>query len=264
MAPLFSAAGQARLNEVVRPGVLCVFDFDGTLAPITPRPEEARLSTDMRDHLVDLAACSTVAVITGRAVEDIRSRLEFEPAYVVGNHGLEGVPGWQAFERHEACCRAWHAELSAALVGDADFSPGIWIEDKRYTLSVHYRAAKDPELMARRLMALFQTLAPKPRVVAGKSIFNLLPQDSADKGRALEQLLRFSGAPGAVYVGDDVTDEYVFRLRRPDVLSVRVEYMEGSAAEFFVDGHEEVIPLIAELIRRLHLQTGQARRMHGG
>lgn len=264
MVPLFSAAGQSRLDEVVRAGVLCVFDFDGTLAPITPRPEEAQLSQAMLDHLVVLSGCSTVAVITGRAVDDIRSRLGFEPAYVVGNHGLEGVPGWQPFDRHEACCRAWHAELSAALVDDARFAPGIWIEDKRYTLSVHYRAADDPELMSRRLTSLFETLVPKPRVVAGKSIFNLLPQDSADKGRALEQLLRFSGAPGAVYVGDDVTDEYVFRLRRPDVLSVRVEYIEDSAAEFFVEGHDAVIPLLNELIRRLHQQEGHARRVQGG
>lgn len=264
MEPLFSTAGQARLDEIVRPGVLCVFDFDGTLAPITPRPEEAQLSQAMLTHLVALSSCSTVAIITGRAVDDIRSRLGFDPAYVVGNHGLEGVPGWQPFSRHEACCRAWHAELSAALVDDDRFAPGIWIENKRYTLSVHYRAAVDPEFMARRLVSLFETLVPKPRVVAGKSIFNLLPQDSADKGRAMEQLLRFSGAPAAIYVGDDVTDEYVFRLQRPDVLSVRVEYVEDSAAEFFIASHDEVISLLDELIRRLHPQEGQGRRMQGG
>lgn len=254
MESFFSAAGQARLNEITRPGMLCVFDFDGTLAPITPRPEETRPQHDMLERLLELSACAPVAIITGRSIADIRARLGFEPAYLIGNHGLEGVPGWQSFDRHEAVSRAWHAELTAALVDDARFVPGVWIEDKRYTLSVHYRAAGDPDATAQRLATLFETLAPKPRVVAGKRVFNLLPQDGADKGGALEQLLRYSGAPAAIYLGDDVTDEHVFSLRRPDVMTVRVEYTADSAAEFFVDALNDVVGLIDELIRRLHPQ----------
>ncbi|MBS0308997.1 MAG: trehalose-phosphatase [Proteobacteria bacterium] len=261
MQDFFSATGQQRLDETMRIGMLCVFDFDGTLTPITARPEEASLAQDMLARLRDLSACAPVAILSGRAVADIRPRLDFSPAYVVGNHGLEGVPGWRPSPHHEICCRAWHAQLQAALIDGARFMPGIWIEDKRYTLSLHYRDVVDPVLMERRLMDLFAELQPPPRVIAGKCVFNLLPQDSVDKGKALEQLLLFSGAPSAIYVGDDVTDEHVFRLRRPDVMTVRVERSEESAADFFVEAYDDMPRLLDELIRRLRSLT--QRRSEG-
>jgi trehalose 6-phosphate phosphatase len=78
------------------------------------------------------------------------------------------------------------------------------------------------------------------------------------------QLLRRSGAAGAIYVGDDVTDEDVFRLRRTEVLSVRVEHVADSAAEFYIPAHADIASLLDELIGRLaRLQPGKAAQLVG-
>lgn len=252
MQPLFSAAGLSRLAEVARPGMICVFDFDGTLVPITDEPMRAQLSHAVLARLMKLSSRAPVAILTGRSIADIAPRLGFAPHYLIGNHGLEGLPGWDAdLERHEKCSRIWRQTLEAHLRDRANFDPAIWIEDKCYSLSVHYRAARDPGQSANRLSTLFAQLEPAPRVVAGKCVFNLLPQGAADKGVALLRLLQESGAASAIYVGDDVTDEDVFRLDRHDLLSVRIEYLAGSAAEFYIPAYQDIVRLLDALIDRL-------------
>jgi trehalose 6-phosphate phosphatase len=252
--PLFES-GARRLGDIVKPGLLCAFDFDGTLAPIVTQPDKASLPLGILQRLIELSALAPVAVITGRSLDDIRARLGFEPDFTVGNHGLEGIPGWepraQAFER---LCGDWQRQLATAL-GDRDaFDPNIWVEDKRYSLSVHYRLARDHTHVSAQLAALFGSLTPLPRVIAGKCVFNLLPQDGADKGTALNELMTISGARSVIYVGDDVTDEEVFRLDRQDLLSVRIERATDTAAPFFLHHRLDLFHLLDELIKRLHEQ----------
>lgn len=248
----FYELSSARLDEIARPGLLCAFDFDGTLAPIVAQPEKAQLPLPILQRLVTLAHYTPVAVITGRSVADIRSRLEFEPDFVVGNHGLEGVPGAEhCAGQCEQQCVDWEQRLAAALRDRSVFDPGIRIENKVYSLSVHYRLARDRVKAERQLTALFARLTPQARVIAGKCVFNLLPQEAADKGVALERLIEASGARSAIYVGDDVTDEDIFRLRRPDLLSVRIGCSVDSAAEFFLYHRIDMFALFDEVIRRL-------------
>lgn len=256
MSLLFSETGRQRLDEVARPGLLCAFDFDGTLAPIVAQPEHARLPDEIRWHLLTLSDYAPIAIITGRSLTDIRGRLGFEPDFIIGNHGLEGVPGWEADAgRHQALCIGWRAQLARALdAGGHD--PAIRVEDKGYSLSVHYRQARDGEDAAMRLARLFAVLEPLPRVVSGKYVYNLLPQDAAHKGKALEQLMKICGARRALYVGDDVTDEDAFRLPRHEVLSVRIEHAPQSAAEFHLAQPQDVPRLLSELTERL--RTGGA------
>jgi trehalose 6-phosphate phosphatase len=252
MKPLFSESGLRRLDEVVCPGLLCVFDFDGTLSPIVAQPEQAHLPDDVMQRLVRLKTLAPVAIITGRSVADIRERLGFEPDFIAGNHGLEGVPGWeQLAQQYEEMCRCWKEKLARALRNHAHFDRGIRVEDKRYSLSVHYRLAHDQEQAANALLRLFAEQLPEARVIGGKYVFNLMPPGGADKGSALEQLMQISGTCGAIYAGDDVTDEDVFRLRRPDVLTVRIEQAPDSAAELFLQDRADIVRLLDELIRRL-------------
>lgn len=251
MHSLFSQTGLQRLDQILGAQLLCAFDFDGTLAPIVTMPEQARLPDDIRSRLVTLSAHAPVAIITGRSVQDIRNRLGFEPDFVVGNHGLEGVPGWEKqAAQHEQLCAAWLRQLTGALQQPAS-DPGIQLEDKRYSLSVHYRLACDPDAAARTLVDIFARLTPAPRVVAGKYVFNLMAEDTCHKGSALERLMEITGARHALYVGDDVTDEDVFRLQRPDVLSIRIEHASDSAAEFYVPEPRDILPLLEKLIHRL-------------
>jgi trehalose 6-phosphate phosphatase len=248
----FYESSSARLDEIVGPGLLCAFDFDGTLAPIVAQPERAHLPIGILQRLVTLAHYTPVAVITGRSVADIRSRLGFQPDFVVGNHGLEGVPGVEySAELCEQLCAEWEQRLAAALQDRSVYDPGIHIENKTYSLSVHYRLARDRAKAERQLAALFKRVTKDARVVGGKCVFSLLPQEASDKGVALERLMQASGARSAIYIGDDVTDEDIFRLPRPDLLSVRVGPGTGSAAEFFLYHRIDVMQVLDELIGRL-------------
>lgn len=259
MEPLFSQAGLRRLDDLVQPGMLCAFDFDGTLAPIVPKPEDAAMPSQILQRLVALSRYAPVAIVTGRAIADIAPRLGFEPDYLVGNHGLEGVPGWQgrsdAFAQQ---CRDWKEMLTAALQDSSRYDSGIAIEDKRYSLSVHYRHARDPVKAEAQLAELLPRLQPAPRIVAGKCVFNVVPQNGADKGVALEELMRVSGARHTLYAGDDVTDEDVFRLKREDVLSVRVEHADDSAADFYLEDWPQMAMLLDALLERFR-RHGQER-----
>jgi trehalose 6-phosphate phosphatase len=253
MISFFSEQGLARLEQLLEPGTLCAFDFDGTLAPIVAQHEDACLPTDILEQLLHLSKCASVAIITGRSIADIRPRLRFEPHFIIGNHGIEGLPGWaERTESYETICKEWIMDLRGLLADHDIFDQAIALENKRYSISVHYRGVKNEEETENALMHIFNRLRPAPRIVSGKCVFNLLPADAADKGSALEQLIRMTDAPSAIYVGDDITDEDVFRLHRKDVLSVRVEHELTSAAEFFIKDRIEISRLLEELIRRCH------------
>lgn len=258
MQPLFSEAGRRRLDQIVQPGVLCAFDFDGTLSPIVPQAEQAWLPPVIRQSLRRLTELTQVAVITGRALQDIRERLEFEPHFVLGNHGMEGLPDWEnGAARHRQTCREWVRRLQTALQ-EPSYDPAIHIEDKQYSLAVHYRHARDPGQAEAQLAALFRNAFSEARVIPGKCVFNLLPQDAESKGSAMEKLLRLCNAERAIYVGDDITDEDIFRLERPALLSVRIGPWPGSAAPFYLPDSGSMARFLEALIERLQTRVTTA------
>ena len=258
----FFEYGLPRLEEIVQPGMLCAFDFDGTLAPIVMDPSRACMPAAISRRLSVLTEHALVAIISGRSVEDVAARLDFQLDFVVGNHGIEGVPGWKdQAEYYRQLCHAWEQRLAPALKDRALFDPGIWIEQKTYTLSVHYRMARDRPKAIAKLLQLFATLVPAARIVGGKCVFNLVPSDAPDKGVALAGLCEASGAGSAIYVGDDVTDEDVFGLRREDWLTVRIEHSGDSSAEFHLDHRLDMVQLLDVLIMRLS-RTGRSSGNH--
>jgi trehalose 6-phosphate phosphatase len=249
----FFESGLPVLDALAKPGMLCAFDFDGTIAPIVKEPARAFAPTAVSRRLARLCDYASVAIITGRSVADMPTRLDFKPHFIVGNHGLEGVPGWgNDNQRQRHLCQDWLATLSAALSNRTMFDPGIQIEDKGLSLSVHYRMAHDRTQAHTQLSRLFETLTPPADIIAGKCVFNLLPPNSINKGSAMIRLMEISGAGSALYVGDDITDEHVFRLHRPDLLSVRIERASDSAAPFFLHHRLDMTALLDELIKRLH------------
>jgi trehalose 6-phosphate phosphatase len=243
----FSPEGVACLAAVLASDPLLAFDIDGTLAPIVARPDEARLPDDVKHCLHTLAERMEVAVITGRSVDDARRMLEFEPHYLVGNHGAEGIPGWKArSEGFARTVRGWRDELARC---DALREAGVTIEDKRYTLSLHYRLAVDHAAAMRAIHTCVESLSPSPKTIDGKAVVNLLPKDAPDKGEALRALIAQSGVSNVLYVGDDDTDELVFGLHLPSVLTLRVEPNAESAAALFLRDQREVLTLMQHIAR---------------
>lgn len=259
MNPIFSKAGKEQLDNIIKKGVLCAFDFDGTLAPIVSHPDDARLPDAVGKRMATLTQLAPVAILTGRAIDDITPRLTFTPAYLVGNHGLEGIPGW---EKHSSMyrdlCSKWNHALRDTLPAWPGYDSGIEIENKTYSLAVHYRHAADPDKTGEALLPFLEKTAPDALIVPGKCMVSLVPPDAPNKGIALNELMRISQAPSVLYAGDDITDEDVFRLKRKDLLSIHVEKSPASAAPWYIETHEDIIKLLDDLINRLQsLKTGQ-------
>ncbi|MGZ3240998.1 MAG: trehalose-phosphatase [Burkholderiaceae bacterium] len=242
------------MDKIIQSGLLCAFDFDGTLAPIEPHPEKVQLPYDIQQRLITLSRYAPIAIITGRSVQDMRKYMGFSPDFIIGNHGIEGLPDWNEHaESYQIICSMWEKRLLAAFEDHTIFEPGIWIENKRYSLSIHYRPILAVANIEEKLKNLFTQLTPVPRVIPGKKVFNLLPKNAADKGVALGRLMSSYNYHSAIYVGDDDTDEDVFRLHRSDVLTVRIENAADSAADFFLRQRQDIKHLLDELIVRLRL-----------
>jgi trehalose 6-phosphate phosphatase len=137
MKPLLFEAGQAALRGFLVKPVLCLFDFDGTLAPLISDPALVNLSPEMQQQLQALQRRTPIGIITGRSLADIQKRLRFEPDHLIGNHGTEGLPGWdRQAPANFALCRTWLSLLQPLL---SPFGDAVWLEDKSYSLTVHYR-----------------------------------------------------------------------------------------------------------------------------
>lgn len=246
MRPLFSEAGYEALRGFLIEPALCLFDFDGTLVPLISNPALVRLPTSIQTQLQALQSRAPIGVITGRALADVRQRLGFDPDYVIGNHGLEGLPDWQRHaERNFELCRQWLSSLQPAL---APLGQAVWIEDKSYSLTVHYRDAQDQISIEQTLSTCFANMLPAPRVIAGKFNVSLLPANSGDKGVAAAQLLLLSKKYRALYVGDDSTDEDVFSLHRPDMFTVRIGDEVSTAADYVIKDQKAIKQLLDLLL----------------
>jgi trehalose 6-phosphate phosphatase len=193
-------------------------DFDGTLSPIAPTPPEAIFYPGAKDALARAAGHVSVAgIITGRAVDDVRSKVELPELLYVGNHGLEWFDQGQRID-HEAGVQAEAGirdamEKIAARLSQQTSLDGMLFENKRLSASIHYRNAPDPVDAGLRLLPIVEeeASAHNLRTSSGKMLVELRPLAIVSKGTALEHIVRTRQLRGAVFFGDDVTDVDGFR-----------------------------------------------------
>lgn len=223
--------------------VVLAFDYDGTLAPITTEPHRARLRRRTRSLLVDVAHRYPCVVISGRGRDDVTKRLEGIPVgHVFGNHGLE--PSGQNVA-YATRVRKWLRHLERRLPAHA----GLIIENKTYSVAIHYRSVRQKRLVERAIHDAVLGLAGS-RAVAGKQAINLLPRNAPHKGRALERARRLLACDAAIYIGDDDTDEDAFRMGPLDrLLSVRIGRAKRSRARYYLKTQSEIDALLRMLIR---------------
>lgn len=235
---------QKVLAQLATGRVLLAFDFDGTLAPIVSSRETAALRSSTRELFARVCRLFPTAVISGRGRSDVRSRLaSAKVKYVIGNHGLERGPG-------SVEARALLDEARACLRDLTLRLGGLELEDKTYSLAVHYRGARRKHAARDAIGAALRGMAKPLRLIPGKCVVNVLPLDGPHKGDALLELRQKERAQRALYVGDDLNDEDVFRLGQPDSLvTVRVGRNTRSAASFFVPNQHEIDGLLRRLIR---------------
>lgn len=243
---LFKDAALASMRSFIARDTMFAFDLDGTLAPIAPDPGTIGIPEAIRQEFATLNENADVAVITGRALSDARLHLGVAPRYLIGNHGAEGLPGWENRENEFVrTTNQWQCQLDVLL--PIEDRTGILIENKGTTLSIHYRHAENIELARTMILYAISHLAPQPRRIGGKCIENLIPADAPDKGAALRLLMHQTGCRKGFFAGDDETDEDVFRLKNENIFTVRVGKKNGSSARYYLQGQHEIVQLLREI-----------------
>lgn len=241
-------------------GLFVGLDFDGTLAPIVSRPEDAVLLPAAAAALDRLASRpdTDVAVVSGRGLADVRARVALDGIWYAGNHGLEiAGPGLERLHPEAAAVepelRACARSLASALKGLA----GVQVEDKGLTLSVHYRRAQREDAGERVRAAVARACEGGAfHVTEGKKVVEIRPAVAWDKGRATAYLLEVvegarSASVPALFVGDDRTDEDAFRVLEGRGAGVLVAEAPpaGTAAAAYLRDPSEVASLLEGLAR---------------
>jgi trehalose 6-phosphate phosphatase len=242
MKPILEPLHQPILRKFLQSDTLLAFDYDGTLAPIVSDPEQAEMRPQTRDLLRQVAIRYSAVVITGRKRLEALGFLGGIPLLeVIGNHGAENrgaVP--RDIIRRVA---EWRQELEKSF----EAMEGVIIEDKCYSLSVHYRQSKDQDARSTIIDAIAGLEGA--RWSGGKSVFNVLPDEAPGKGEALLRLCKRLGTPRSLFVGDDDTDEDVFTMAKSSpVLGIRVGMTNNTAASYYINDQTDIDPLLKMII----------------
>ncbi len=242
MKDILTAGSIIVLEQYALSKVVVGFDFDGTLAPIVDNRRVAGMRRSTRNLLATLAKLYPCAVISGRARADVETRLDgVRLLAVVGNHGIESSFVDPKFAVETGV-------LLRQIAGEIERLQGVEIEDKRHSLSIHYRQARAKQLTRELIRDVLARLTPNAGITEGKCVINLMPAGAPNKGDSLRSLVAAERAQAAIYVGDDVTDESAFALSDPPVLGIRVSESHDSAAKYFVRDQFKVDDLLTRLV----------------
>ena len=246
MINVFSQDGRTALRKFIDRTTLLAFDLDGTLAPIVADPFGIAIPEEVNLRMARLCRVAKVAVLTGRGRNDACRYLGFKPHYIIGNHGAEGLPGWEKrSEEFTRQCREWERQLRLFLPNLA--THGVIIENKGATLSLHYRNAQERDIAHREILEVIQRLEPQPASASGKCVLNIVPDGAPHKGEALLQIMQQAGFSKALFVGDDETDEDVFRLKNDRIFGIRIGNEPSSTAAYCLSDQKEIVNLLEEI-----------------
>jgi trehalose-phosphatase len=244
-----------------------MLDIDGTISPIAPRPGDAIIPAATHDALRQLVALPGVVVslVSGRSAADSWRLAGLPGAWVVGNHGLElRDPDGRLTTPQKV--RPYEAAIAdaARLLRPIELTvPGAMVENKRWTLSLHYRLVEPSATQALIERASEVARELGLRVMEGKKIIELRPPVDVNKGTATTLLAERLGAlrdgASVMYAGDDRTDEDAFRAlraRNPRAVTARIDASDvdpreiPTHAEFVLGSPDELRQVLEWLATR--------------
>jgi trehalose-phosphatase len=219
-------------------------DFDGVLAPIVERPEDAAPPPKTRAELERLVGrYGLVAVVSGRAGEDVRERVGVDGVVCVGSHGLELAPQAERWRR-----------VVTAFAATAPWPPQE-IEVKGLTVAFHFRSRDDERDAVRELDAIAEAAVCQGLMARyGRKVLEVLPPVGSNKGTAVRQLLEERELRRALAAGDDTTDLDSFAALEGLEVAVRVAVTSVEAPSALVEAADLVVESTHEflaLLRRL-------------
>lgn len=232
-------------------------DFDGTLATIAKTPEAVRLDPATYGVLKKLSRKRSfrLVIVSGRSLTDLKRFFHLPRVLLIGNHGLEARPARWALSkdarrarRHSRAIRVLAAKLRLLFKE----WPGVHVEDKTYTLSLHFRnLTKDRQVLLHEIVRFYRARLQKQPLVwkTGKKVWEVRPAGYKGKADVITHLIRRSAGSFPIVIGDDASDEEMFEALCGKGLAVRVGRSSRSAASRYARSPREVRDFLEDLCR---------------
>ncbi len=245
----------ARLQPMSK--VLWLFDFDGTLTPLTKHPQISAMPMRVRELLRKLESRfpGHVGILSGRPLLQVRHKAGLRNLLYGGTHGFElQGPG---LHYHHAVSKGWTQklqDLTKALKKRSESIPGLWVEEKTWTRCIHYRETrKADDFKVRQYLRKTAIEATRIgfRIQKGIKTLELFVPDRWDKGLSTLRLKKFVNAKIVFYVGDDTTDESVFQVLTRSDVGVRVGRKRSSVADYYLRSQRHMAMLLSRLAEQL-------------
>lgn len=244
-------ADKNRLKKIFHPEKtkLIFLDFDGTLVPIAPTPDAVRFDDKTKEILRLLCRnrCIHLVIISGRTLKDLGSYLRFKNIILAGNHGLEVQgPGIQLPPKARQARKLWHfmGLLSQKFRIAFNDCPGVWVEDKHFTLSIHFRhLPRAQELIFKELIRFFKDKYKHYPILwtQGKKVVEIRPSIYWGKGDTVLYLVRKFRRAVPLAIGDDKADEDMFRvLKASGGITIHVGHSKSSMADYYLTSPYDV------------------------
>ena len=232
-------------------------DYDGTLTPIVKRPEDALISDEMKSALKKCARKMKVAAVSGRDMDDLKSKIQVENLIYAGSHGfrISGPDG--LYNEHEKSDEILPRLDEIESECHSEFSKideGVQIDRKRYAVAVHYRNADEQNIPAIK-QKVDEILMENPdfKKGEGKKILEIKPDVDWHKGKAVLWIMKKLGVDDTskfvpIYIGDDVTDEDAFQSIRDFGAGILVgSHGQETAAKYKL----EDVPNVRSFLQKL-------------
>lgn len=239
--------------------IVCL-DYDGTMSPIVSDPDAAVLPEENRKIINQLSKITSVVAISGRDLQDLKSKIEIDSIIYAGSHGFD-ITGPDNLKMVHEC----EKDITPAL-DDAEKKlnevlnniKGVKIERKKFAIAVHYRNVEEDELVGS-VIHKVQKIADSQKILktgGGKKIMELKPDIEWNKGYALTWLQNKMNwnleKYFIIFIGDDLTDEDGFKSVKDDGIGILVgSHGEESAATFALKDTKEVTAFLEQLNHRI-------------
>ncbi len=251
-AYFFGSEGRNIASMLAGRKIALFLDFDGTLTPIREDPAQCILDDEARELLQWFANSSRhqVTVLSGRMLDDVKSRVGVSNICYGGNHGLViSGEGMRFVHPGALLAKPLIDEAGCRLEKEIERFEGAWVERKNYALSLHYRLVNKSTLPLLR-KAFYKVAAEflansSLTVMKGKKVLELMPDIPWNKGNAVLWILdRLPERYMPVMVGDDVTDETAFKALENEGITIRIARSKSTFAHFYLKNCQGTLRLL--------------------
>jgi len=254
------------IRDKIKDKYLFIFlDFDGTLVPIAETPDKAILPEKVKELLAGLADNPRlkIALISGRAIEDIKNKIGLKSIIYSGNHGLEiEGPKIDFKPMVSPRYRIIIERIKNDLEQKISSIDGAFVEDKGLSLSLHYRLVNKSQIPLLKTIfheaVILHLVRNKIKIKPGKMVLEVRPPVEWDKGKVVLWLLSrqmFALKKEGIlpiYIGDDMTDEDAFKALKNKGLTIFVGEHKDSRARYYLRNQDEVIEFLGRISKNFY------------